>query len=168
VEHRLRPTAGRCRDGPSSGRRGCSRASGSRWLSSWIHGDETRKLRQHATPVEAAKFAIERGRRLSSRERASVALQPPSGTPRSSLSRREIHGPWFRTWLQLWLQLCTFALVRQRPRSYERARQVGYGTIANCRERDHDGLAVWGSGVRVPQLHPSGQAGLRFGQRPSS
>jgi hypothetical protein len=48
-------------------------------------------------------------------------------------------------------------VVRQRPRSYERARQAAHETAANRHERDHDGLAVWGQGFESPQLHPSEQ-----------
>jgi hypothetical protein len=54
----------------------------------------------------------------------------------------------------LWLQLAAFALVRQRPRLFEWAPQAAYGTTMNRTERDHDGLAAWGSGVRVPSAPP--------------
>jgi hypothetical protein len=57
-------------------------------------------------------------------------------------------------WLQLWLQLAAFASVRGRSPLCEPARQGAYGTTVNRCERDHDGLAVWGSGVRVPSAPP--------------
>ena len=47
-------------------------------------------------------------------------------------------------WAQAWLQLSAFAAVRPRPPSFERVRQVAYGTTRNRHERDHDGLAVRG------------------------
>src|SRR5687768_12695228 len=34
------------------------------------------------------------------------------------------------------------------------SRSIHYGTSANRAERDHDGLAGWGSGVRVPSAPP--------------
>ena len=41
----------------------------------------------------------------------------------------------------------------------DRADQGGrYGTMANRRVRDHDGLAVWESAVRVPQLQSTNRA----------
>jgi hypothetical protein len=42
-----------------------------------------------------------------------------------------------------WLQLVPFALVSHCSSFRELAGQLGYGTTTNCRERDHDGLAVW-------------------------
>jgi hypothetical protein len=60
----------------------------------------------------------------------------------------------YAAWLQLWLQLASFAPVHRRPPSRESARQPAYRTAANRHERDHDGLAVWGSGVRVPSAPP--------------
>ena len=57
-------------------------------------------------------------------------------------------------WLQLWLQSRPPAVVRSRPRSFSSAGQAAYGTVVNRCERDHDGLAVWGSGVRVPSAPP--------------
>jgi len=43
-----------------------------------------------------------------------------------------------------WLQLAAFVPVRGCPLLSEPARQRAYGTATNRRERDHDGLAVWG------------------------
>ena len=53
-----------------------------------------------------------------------------------------------------WLQSRPSAVVRSRPRSFSSAGQAAYGTVVNRCERDHDGLAVWGSGVRVPSAPP--------------
>ncbi len=64
--------------------------------------------------------------------------------------------PWRRMeaagsrWLHFWLQLSAFAVIRRRPRPYFCADHVTNGTTTNRHERDHDGLAVWRSGVRVP------------------
>jgi hypothetical protein len=53
-------------------------------------------------------------------------------------------------WLQSWLQLVAFLLVRRRARPYLFAGHAAYGTAANRLERDHDGLAVRGPiGSRV-------------------
>ena len=56
--------------------------------------------------------------------------------------------------LQFWLQSAAFGVVRRRSRPFLSAGQAAYGTAANRHERDHDGLAVWGSGVRVPSAPP--------------
>src|SRR4051812_5814257 len=56
----------------------------------------------------------------------------------------------WRSWLQFGSQLAVFALVRRTSRWYGAARQTAYGTTANRPERDHDRLAAWGAGVRVP------------------
>src|SRR3954469_11886472 len=71
-------------------------------------------------------------------------------------------------WLQFWLQLSAFAVVRKCLPSFKRAGRAAYGTVANRPERDHDGLAVWGSGVRVPSAPPFDQAVLPLGGRPES
>src|SRR3954454_17462997 len=65
-------------------------------------------------------------------------------------------------WLQFWLQLAAFTVIPIRTRPYFSAGRTAYGTIVNRPERDHDGLAVWGSGVRVPS------APLVEGQRVST
>ncbi len=57
-------------------------------------------------------------------------------------------------WLQFWLQLVGFMVIRGRARPYLSAGHRAYGTATNRRERDHDGLAVWGAGVRVPSAPP--------------
>jgi hypothetical protein len=71
-------------------------------------------------------------------------------------------------WLQSWLQLTPFAVVRPSSCSSKRAGESAYGTAVNRYERDQLGLAVWGSGVRVPSAPPIRQAVLRFGERLSS
>ncbi|HEX2064092.1 MAG TPA: hypothetical protein VHE80_06690, partial [Acidimicrobiales bacterium] len=57
-------------------------------------------------------------------------------------------------WLQFWLQLAAFTVIRDRVRPYLPAAHPAYGTAANRHERDHDGLAVWEAGVRVPSAPP--------------
>jgi hypothetical protein len=83
------------------------------------------------------------------------------------------NSPWWTpgAWLQLWLQLAAFALVRQRPRLYEWARQAAYGATVNRTERDHDGLAVWeahGCASLPPMVSERGPGHPRRDSRPSS
>ncbi len=74
---------------------------------------------------------------------------------RANLTRRMVFraGGWV-LWLHLWLQLTPFAVVPGCSPQFKRAAQHNYGTLANRHERHHDGLAVWGSGVRVPSAPP--------------
>jgi hypothetical protein len=57
-------------------------------------------------------------------------------------------------WLQFWLQLTPSQAVRGSARPFMPAGEAAYGTAVNRHERDHDGLAVWGLGVRIPSAPP--------------
>jgi hypothetical protein len=74
----------------------------------------------------------------------SVAPTPSAGGRQVDRSPR----------LQFWLQLAVFTVIRSRARPYFFAGHMAYGTPTNRHVRDHDGLAVWGSGVRVPSAPP--------------
>src|SRR4051794_12258271 len=99
----------------------------------------------------AGRLRLEPGtaQRLGSLRVGSPSRTWPLAAPRPAWQLMRVpKDPRF--WLQLRLQLRPSAVVRPRSRSYIGARQAAYGTAANRQERDHDGLAVWGSGVRVP------------------
>jgi hypothetical protein len=74
----------------------------------------------------------------------------PAGGRRQRLTQSSRLQPW----LQFWLQLAAFATVRRQSPLCKAARQPAYGTAVNRAERDHDGLAVWEAGVRVPSAPP--------------
>ena len=90
-----------------------------------------------------------------------LAQEPPVVGP-DGLARAKVSlgallrlGKEPRFWLQLRLQLPLFAAVRTYSRPVKAAGEEAYGTAVNRYERDQLGLAVCGSGVRIPSAPPA-------------
>src|SRR3954463_8894259 len=106
-------------------------------------------------PVSAETRFAERRQRREARTPARYASTLRADAPHAAHALPTGPGPESRqAWLQSWLQFSSFAAVRPCSPPFARARQVAYGTTRNRHERDHVGLAVWGSGVLVPSAPP--------------